>query len=135
MIDGMGGPAARPAAVRSSARDRQCPDRYTPSMASVFRKAKPRQESKKGPCKRMADEGGAGEVEREVKAKGAKKARRAKEGGEEDDVSRKRRTTNPGVRVVSGRVYDSERGSTCHQCRQKTMDDKVQCTGDRKSVV
>ena len=134
VIDGMtGGPAARPAAVRSSARGRQCPDRYTPSMASVFRKAKQpsRQESKKkGPGKRMTDEGGAGEGGREVKAAKAKKARRAKEGGEEDEVGRKRRTTNPGVRVVSGRVYDSERGSTCHQCRQKTMDDKVQCTGE-----
>ncbi len=29
------------------------------------------------------------------------------------------RKSNPGRRVVSGRIYDSERGSTCHQCRQK----------------
>ncbi|KAL6077673.1 Cell division cycle-associated 7-like protein [Balamuthia mandrillaris] len=38
------------------------------------------------------------------------------------------RRANPGRRVVHGRVYDSELGSTCHQCRQKTIDPKVQCT-------
>lgn len=27
----------------------------------------------------------------------------------------KKRTTNPGVRVIHGRIYDSENGKTCHQ--------------------
>jgi len=40
----------------------------------------------------------------------------------------KRRRSVPGIRVVGGRIYDSENGSTCHQCRQKTMDPKIQCT-------
>jgi len=38
------------------------------------------------------------------------------------------RNPNPGRRVVGGRVYDSEKGTTCHQCRQKTLDHKVSCT-------
>ncbi|KAK9719435.1 Cell division cycle-associated 7-like protein [Basidiobolus ranarum] len=59
---------------------------------------------------------------------------------------RRRRTTSrptrsvPGIRYQGGRVYDSVRGSTCHQCRQKTMDEKVRCTsitenGDRCNVL
>lgn len=27
----------------------------------------------------------------------------------------KKRNSNPGVRVIGGRVYDSENGTTCHQ--------------------
>eukprot|EP01113_Clastostelium_recurvatum_P016861 TRINITY_DN1976_c0_g1_i1.p1 TRINITY_DN1976_c0_g1~~TRINITY_DN1976_c0_g1_i1.p1 ORF type:complete len:378 (+),score=92.52 TRINITY_DN1976_c0_g1_i1:34-1134(+) len=39
-----------------------------------------------------------------------------------------KRRVNPGKRIVGGRVYDSENGTTCHQCRQKTMNPKVTCT-------
>ncbi|CAG8788630.1 12023_t:CDS:2, partial [Cetraspora pellucida] len=35
---------------------------------------------------------------------------------------------NQGRRFYGGRIYDSEIGSTCHQCRQKTIEEKVQCT-------
>ncbi|KAJ1918155.1 hypothetical protein H4219_002796 [Mycoemilia scoparia] len=35
------------------------------------------------------------------------------------------RNSNPGIRVVGGRVYDPVKGSTCHQCRQKTTDSKA----------
>ncbi|CAG8484668.1 8497_t:CDS:2 [Diversispora eburnea] len=35
---------------------------------------------------------------------------------------------NQGRRIYGGRIYDSELGTTCHQCRQKTVEDKVQCT-------
>ncbi|KAG9290482.1 hypothetical protein G9A89_002457 [Geosiphon pyriformis] len=38
------------------------------------------------------------------------------------------RTKNPGRRYQGGRVYDSVNGTTCHQCRQKTIEDKVRCT-------
>ncbi|CAG8595963.1 1050_t:CDS:2, partial [Paraglomus occultum] len=38
------------------------------------------------------------------------------------------RCANPGRRVIGGRVYDSELGTTCHQCRQKTTEEKVSCT-------
>lgn len=31
---------------------------------------------------------------------------------------------------VGGRVYDSERGVTCHWCRQKTVETHVACTGE-----
>jgi hypothetical protein len=31
--------------------------------------------------------------------------------------SKKGRRANPGIRVVGGKVYDSENGITCHQCR------------------
>eukprot|EP00250_Pteridium_aquilinum_P016636 c23209_g1_i1 orf=98-2620(+) len=32
-----------------------------------------------------------------------------------------------GVRVIGGRIYDSENGKTCHQCRQKTVDFMAPC--------
>ncbi|XP_057951740.1 uncharacterized protein LOC131146279 isoform X2 [Malania oleifera] len=38
------------------------------------------------------------------------------------------RTKSPGVRLIHGRIYDSENGKSCHQCRQKTMDFAVTCT-------
>ena len=40
----------------------------------------------------------------------------------------KKRNNDPGVRHQSGRIYDSENGTTCHQCRQKTIDVKACCT-------
>ncbi|CAG8500696.1 13478_t:CDS:2 [Acaulospora morrowiae] len=45
-------------------------------------------------------------------------------------VSRTKSTgrNTQGRRVYGGRVYDSELGTTCHQCRQKTIEEKVQCT-------
>ncbi|KAL4424642.1 hypothetical protein ABPG77_002260 [Micractinium sp. CCAP 211/92] len=42
--------------------------------------------------------------------------------------AKKKRNNNPGVRVQGGRVYDSENGTTCHQCRQKTAEIKAKCT-------
>ncbi|KAF6137250.1 hypothetical protein GIB67_036287 [Kingdonia uniflora] len=46
-----------------------------------------------------------------------------------------KRTKAPGVRVVGGRIYDSENGQTCHQCRQKTRDFVAACKnqGNEKS--
>ncbi|CAL5370803.1 unnamed protein product [Camellia sinensis] len=38
-----------------------------------------------------------------------------------------KRTKCPGVRLVGGRIYDSQNGKTCHQCRQKTMDFTASC--------
>ncbi|VFQ99934.1 unnamed protein product [Cuscuta campestris] len=38
------------------------------------------------------------------------------------EVKAKRRSECPGVRVIGSRIYDSQNGRTCHQCRQKTMD-------------
>ncbi|GLU01636.1 hypothetical protein SLE2022_189370 [Rubroshorea leprosula] len=38
-----------------------------------------------------------------------------------------KRTKCPGVRLVGGRIYDSENGKTCHQCRQKTRDFSASC--------
>ncbi|KAM7475379.1 hypothetical protein LguiB_022622 [Lonicera macranthoides] len=38
-----------------------------------------------------------------------------------------KRLKSPGVRVIGARIYDSEHGKTCHQCRQKTMDFVVSC--------
>ncbi|PWA72824.1 zinc-finger domain of monoamine-oxidase A repressor R1 [Artemisia annua] len=39
-----------------------------------------------------------------------------------------KRKKSPGVRCIGGRIYDSENGKTCHQCRQKTLDLCVGCT-------
>ncbi|KAG7650914.1 putative transcription factor C2H2 family [Arabidopsis thaliana] len=50
--------------------------------------------------------------------------------GEKEKPSK--RTTNPGVRVVGGRIYDSSNGKTCHQCRQKTMDFVASCKAMKK---
>ncbi|XP_043716252.1 uncharacterized protein LOC122664485 isoform X1 [Telopea speciosissima] len=38
-----------------------------------------------------------------------------------------KRTKCPGIRVIGGRIYDSENGKSCHQCRQKTMDFSSEC--------
>ncbi|XP_074308282.1 uncharacterized protein LOC141643143 [Silene latifolia] len=38
-----------------------------------------------------------------------------------------KRSKDPGVRVIGGRIYDSQNGKTCHQCRQKTMDITARC--------
>ena len=37
------------------------------------------------------------------------------EGGEAKEMKPRKRNKAPGVRVVSGRVYDYENGKTCHQ--------------------
>eukprot|EP00887_Chlorella_sp_A99_P007601 scaffold28.g7601.t1 len=42
-------------------------------------------------------------------------------------AGKKKRNNNPGVRIQGGRVYDSENGTTCHQCRQKTVEVKAKC--------
>jgi hypothetical protein len=42
-------------------------------------------------------------------------------------VLKKKRNNDPGVRHVGGRIYDSENGTTCHQCRQKTLEVKAPC--------
>ncbi|KAJ9562002.1 hypothetical protein OSB04_007162 [Centaurea solstitialis] len=39
-----------------------------------------------------------------------------------------KRNKSPGVRVIHGRVYDSQNGTTCHQCRQKTCVVSASCT-------
>ncbi|XP_058088142.1 uncharacterized protein LOC131235057 isoform X3 [Magnolia sinica] len=36
----------------------------------------------------------------------------------------------PGIRIVGGRIYDSEHGKSCHQCRQKTMDFVAACKNE-----
>ncbi|KAJ2776509.1 hypothetical protein GGI15_004825 [Coemansia interrupta] len=45
------------------------------------------------------------------------------------------RTSNPGRRIVGGRVYDSQHGSSCHQCRQKTMDPKMHCSNEYCNIM
>ncbi|XP_052197579.1 uncharacterized protein LOC127804687 isoform X3 [Diospyros lotus] len=48
-------------------------------------------------------------------------------------LSPAKRTKNPGVRVIGGRVYDSDKGRTCHQCRQKTLDFVAACKNQKKN--
>ncbi|KAF5181604.1 Cell division cycle-associated 7-like protein [Thalictrum thalictroides] len=43
----------------------------------------------------------------------------------------KKRNNCPGVRVRGGRIFDSENGKTCHQCRQKTRDLVADCKSQR----
>ncbi|KAL2932555.1 Cell division cycle-associated 7-like protein [Bienertia sinuspersici] len=49
-----------------------------------------------------------------------------------------RRSKDPGIRVVGARIYDSQNGKTCHQCRQKTMDFTAGCKnmrGDKQCTI
>ncbi|CAK8533268.1 unnamed protein product [Lathyrus sativus] len=41
------------------------------------------------------------------------------------------RNNKCGVRVIGNRIYDSENGKTCHQCRQKTRDFCAACKNPR----
>ncbi|CAL8468960.1 g8501 [Coccomyxa elongata] len=50
-----------------------------------------------------------------------------KEGEQAPPKAVKKRTTDPGIRVQGGRIYDSKTGTTCHQCRQKTVEVKAKC--------
>uniref|UniRef100_A0A803LKN9 DDT domain-containing protein n=1 Tax=Chenopodium quinoa TaxID=63459 RepID=A0A803LKN9_CHEQI len=55
-----------------------------------------------------------------------------------EDLNQPKRSKDPGVRVVGGRIYDSQNGKTCHQCRQKTMDFTAGCKnmkGDKQCPV
>ncbi|XP_062106323.1 uncharacterized protein LOC133817742 [Humulus lupulus] len=45
----------------------------------------------------------------------------------EENAQQPKRIKSPGVRVIGARIYDSENGKTCHQCRQKTMDFVASC--------
>lgn len=44
------------------------------------------------------------------------------------EAAKKKRNSNPGNRIISGKVYDPVHGTTCHQCRQKTLSDGIRCT-------
>ncbi|XP_060193774.1 uncharacterized protein LOC132623090 isoform X1 [Lycium barbarum] len=44
-----------------------------------------------------------------------------------------KRNNNPGIRLVHGRIYDSNNGKTCHQCRQKTLDITAGCKSMRNN--
>ncbi|XP_024978215.1 uncharacterized protein LOC112515558 isoform X2 [Cynara cardunculus var. scolymus] len=44
-----------------------------------------------------------------------------------------KRNKSPGVRVIHGRVYDSQNGTTCHQCRQKTCVVSVNCKNQARA--
>ena len=46
-------------------------------------------------------------------------------------VFKKKRNVEPGIRHQGGRIYDSENGTSCHQCRQKTLEVKAACTSPR----
>ncbi|KAF3776027.1 Cell division cycle-associated 7-like protein [Nymphaea thermarum] len=52
---------------------------------------------------------------------------------DENISSPRKRTKDPGVRIVGGRIYDSQNGRTCHQCRQKTMDVTALCKNVRQN--
>nr|GEV37123.1 zinc-finger domain of monoamine-oxidase A repressor R1 [Tanacetum cinerariifolium] len=52
---------------------------------------------------------------------------------ESDKPKPKKRNSNPGVRVIHGKIYDSKNGTTCHQCRQKTLFEYVSCKNKAKT--
>ncbi|XP_058226721.1 uncharacterized protein LOC131335411 isoform X2 [Rhododendron vialii] len=63
---------------------------------------------------------------------GKKKEDRSRKQSDDNGVNlRAKRTKRAGVRLVGGRIYDSEHGKTCHQCRQKTMDFVASCMNQK----
>ncbi|KAI6675180.1 hypothetical protein NL676_003086 [Syzygium grande] len=59
-------------------------------------------------------------------------------GGDGDGSKNAKRNSNPGVRVVGGRIYCPFNGKTCHQCRQKTLDFTAACRimkGDKQCTI
>ncbi|KAK9106945.1 hypothetical protein Syun_022956 [Stephania yunnanensis] len=55
-----------------------------------------------------------------------------KENGSDSASPRRKRNKSPGVRLVGSRIYDSQNGKTCHQCRQKTMDFSASCKNQKE---
>ncbi|KAJ2746947.1 hypothetical protein GGI20_000934 [Coemansia sp. BCRC 34301] len=51
----------------------------------------------------------------------------------------KKKTKQGGPRQAKGaglgRIYDSKLGSSCHQCRQKTIDEKIKCSSNACTVM
>lgn len=45
----------------------------------------------------------------------------------QEETRKRKKNHNPGVRIQGSRIYDSENGRTCHQCRQKTCDKSAHC--------
>ncbi|XAR51553.1 hypothetical protein NMG60_11006211 [Bertholletia excelsa] len=64
----------------------------------------------------------------DIKEKEKKSDRQAGAGDCEPPAKRKKCL---GVRLVGGRIYDSENGKSCHQCRQKTMDFVAACKNQK----
>lgn len=90
----------------------------------------------KGPKKKIIDED-AEPMERRTSGRLSKKPPEFEglQGSDEelelDDEGRAistGRKSNKTVRRVGSRVYDPINGTSCHQCRQKTMDPKIRCT-------
>ncbi|KAK4279816.1 hypothetical protein QN277_011532 [Acacia crassicarpa] len=55
-----------------------------------------------------------------------------------ETIQVKKRTQCPGIRVIGSRIYDSEKGVCCHQCRQKTRDFAASCKnlkGDKPCTI
>lgn len=64
--------------------------------------------------------------------------RKEGDSGGGDGSSIAKRNSNPGVRVVGGRIYCPFNGKTCHQCRQKTLDFTAACRnmkGDKQCTI
>ncbi|KAJ2442565.1 hypothetical protein GGF42_006912, partial [Coemansia sp. RSA 2424] len=40
-----------------------------------------------------------------------------------------------GRRIIGNRIYDSKLGSSCHQCRQKTIEKKIKCSSDACTIM
>ncbi|KAI8541812.1 hypothetical protein RHMOL_Rhmol08G0091200 [Rhododendron molle] len=77
--------------------------------------------------KRSSSPDQKGKVGKGVKTKEEKSRKRSEDGC---DLPVKR-SKGPGVRVIHGRIYDSEHGKTCHQCRQKTRDFVASCKNQK----
>lgn len=67
--------------------------------------------------KRSSSPDQKGKVGKGVKTKEEKSRKRSEDGC---DLAAKR-SKGPGVRVIHGRIYDSEHGKTCHQVFDETL--------------
>ncbi|KAF9619064.1 hypothetical protein IFM89_004422 [Coptis chinensis] len=62
-----------------------------------------------------------------IKNKKRKYNKKAKKKQKNESPPTSKRNSCPGVRIRGGRIFDSQNGKTCHQCRQKTMDFVAVC--------
>ncbi|XP_059642758.1 uncharacterized protein LOC132284649 [Cornus florida] len=74
----------------------------------------------------------ASERKERIKKKKGEKGKKSNQQSGSVRSSPAKRTKSPGVRVIGGRIYDSQNGTTCHQCRQKTMDFSAGCRNQKK---
>ncbi|KAL9654266.1 hypothetical protein ABK040_010298 [Willaertia magna] len=68
------------------------------------------------------------EEEEKKRQQGNKKKRKSKgDDSQSRDTPKKKKKEKSSNRSSKSKIYDSVKGTTCHQCKQKTLDEKTHC--------